>query len=214
MDIDTSKLPIKEWKAMTDKSAISPLERVIMYAKAYVSTCREDRIDKYDVYKQNEADCLTLRAAAVQPYAVPSGWKLVPLEPTDKMLLAAYDSVDGYEELEEDLGMTLSYKAMLKVAPTPQSVSAPDEMNKDTWRQEAIKLVPDDAVEKAFKGTNFGSSDPRSIIAETLLQLSADYSSGHTATVICRELGLYGKSGLTKKGRRYLHHAFTKDHLS
>ena len=86
-------------------------------------------------------------------------------------------------------------------------------MPRDIWIEEAVKLVPDDEVKKAFEGTNFGGGDPREIIRETLLQINADYSSGHTATTICLELGLLGKNGLTKKGRRYLHHAFKKDGL-
>lgn len=78
------------------------------------------------------------------------------------------------------------------------------------WREEAQKLVTDEQVEKAFEGTNFGGGDKRDIIRETLLQLNAGFSSGHTAKVICRELGLLGKNDLTKKGKRYLHHAFTR----
>jgi len=51
-------------------------------------------------------------------YPVPHGWKLVPIEPTQKMIDAGYDTLEpDYGEDDEDVGVTRSYKAMLSAAP-------------------------------------------------------------------------------------------------
>jgi hypothetical protein len=74
-------------------------------------------------------------------------------------------------------------------------------------------IVSDEDVETAFTGTNFGPSrDYRHIIADTLLKIAGDFSTGHTAFNCCQYLGLLGRSTrpmrLTKKGRRYLFWAY------
>lgn len=71
--------------------------------------------------------------------------------------------------------------------------------------------VSDDEVQAVFAGTNFGKSEPREIIRDTLLKVVGHFSPGHTALVCCQELGLIGKNKrkprLTKKGGRYLYYA-------
>jgi len=79
---------------------------------------------------------------------------------------------------------------------------------------ELQKLVPDFKGDIAFTNTNFGSSNPRDVIKDTLLKYASIYHSGSTATAICVELGLIvkGKSrygyNLTKLGKEYLYEAF------
>ena len=71
---------------------------------------------------------------------------------------------------------------------------------------EEYKLVSDFEIQAVWGNANFGSHEPRDIIADTLLKHASIYRTGHTATVICKELGLLGKNGdLTKKGRKYLY---------
>ena len=67
-------------------------------------------------------------------------------------------------------------------------------------------MVSDFEIQAVWGNANFGSHEPRDIIADTLLKHASIYRTGHTATVICKELGLLGKNGdLTKKGRKYLY---------
>lgn len=54
----------------------------------------------------------------------------------------------------------------------------------------SAKHLTDDAIERAFAGTNFGRTDYRAILAETVIQIAAGYECGYTATAIARKLGL------------------------
>lgn len=73
------------------------------------------------------------------------------------------------------------------------------------------EIIPDDAVEAQFKGTNFGSQTPRQVIASSLLKCACKYYSGRTATEICYRLGLTTKKWtLTERGRAYLFCALEK----
>lgn len=81
---------------------------------------------------------------------------------------------------------------------------------------EIYKIVSDEEIEAVWGNANFGPrADKRAIIADTLLKWAGDFSSGHTATTICQELGLLGaykpsrSCSLTKKGRRYLFYFFS-----
>ncbi len=49
-----------------------------------------------------------------QPLAVPSGWKLVPIEPTPEMIKQAFYIAQNPNSLIKD-----AYKAMLNATPTP-----------------------------------------------------------------------------------------------
>ena len=76
------------------------------------------------------------------------------------------------------------------------------------------EIVSDHDVANVFHGTNFGSSCPRKIIADTLLKLHCDYATGSTAMQCCHELGLIGKTRrLTKRGRYYLFWAYHNKEL-
>lgn len=54
--------------------------------------------------------------------------------------------------------------------------------------------LTDEVVNKAFEGTNFGRTDLRTILAETVMKRASGYHSGWTATTICMNLGLLSKS--------------------
>lgn len=58
------------------------------------------------------------------------------------------------------------------------------------------RSLSDEAIKKAFAGTNFGRDDFKNILAETVIDAAAGWRCGYTATTICTELGL-----LTPKGR-------------
>jgi hypothetical protein len=86
-------------------------------------------------------------------------------------------------------------------------------------QKEREALVTDERLETVFAGTNFGANAvPRDIVANTLLKVAGDFSTGHTALVCCQELGLIGANKrepkLTKKGRRYLYYAYSRTHES
>lgn len=57
------------------------------------------------------------------------------------------------------------------------------------------KALTDEAISKAFAGTNFGRDDFKNILAETVIDAAAGWRCGYTATTICTQLGL-----LTPKG--------------
>lgn len=54
----------------------------------------------------------------------------------------------------------------------------------------SVKHLTDEALEEAFAGTNFGRTDYRAILAETVIQIAAGYECGFTATAIALKLGL------------------------
>lgn len=78
---------------------------------------------------------------------------------------------------------------------------------------ELALLVSDEELQRVFAGTNFGNACHREILAETLLKIAGDFSTGSTAMACCQELGLLGQNRinrrLTKKGRRYLYYAWS-----
>lgn len=57
------------------------------------------------------------------------------------------------------------------------------------------RSLSDEAIKKAFAGTNFGRDDFTNILAETVIDAAAGWRCGYTATTICTQLGL-----LTPKG--------------
>lgn len=57
------------------------------------------------------------------------------------------------------------------------------------------QALKDEAISKAFAGTNFGRDDFKNILAETVIDAAAGWRCGFTATTICTQLGL-----LTPKG--------------
>lgn len=57
------------------------------------------------------------------------------------------------------------------------------------------QALTDEAISKAFAGTNFGRDDFKNILAETVIDAAAGWRCGFTATTICTQLGL-----LTQKG--------------
>lgn len=58
----------------------------------------------------------------------------------------------------------------------------------------SVKHLTDDAIAKAFEGTNFGRPDFLAIMAETVIQFAADYECGLIATTIALKLGLLPQS--------------------
>lgn len=71
--------------------------------------------------------------------------------------------------------------------------------------------LTDEVVNAAFEGTNFGRTDFRTILAETVLKRASGYHSGYTATTICIRLGLLGKHDRpTKLGLTFAFHHYYK----
>lgn len=71
--------------------------------------------------------------------------------------------------------------------------------------------LTDEAVNAAFEGTNFGRTDFRTILAETVMKRAAGYHSGWAATTICTRLWLLGKQERpTKLGMTFAFHHYYK----
>lgn len=71
------------------------------------------------------------------------------------------------------------------------------------------EVVSDDELEQAFRNTNFGVSDHRTLLHVGVLKKACGYHCGHTITTIMTELGLIGIGGVpTKKGRRMMQIAY------
>ncbi|MBL4761248.1 MAG: hypothetical protein JKY93_00945 [Gammaproteobacteria bacterium] len=72
--------------------------------------------------------------------------------------------------------------------------------------------VSDEEINTAWGNANFGKCDKRLVILEALLQIAGGFSTGYTATCICQELKLLGKSSrgkppsMTKKGKRVMYY--------
>lgn len=79
---------------------------------------------------------------------------------------------------------------------------------------ECHKIVTDAEIDAVWGNANFGPCPRRQIISDTVLKIAGGYDTGHTALIICQELGLLGRSKdperrtLTKKGKRYLYWAY------
>ena len=72
--------------------------------------------------------------------------------------------------------------------------------------------LTDEIINLAFAGTNFGRTDFRTILAETVLKRAAGYHAGWTATTICEELKLLSgkKQTPTKLGLTFAFHHYYK----
>lgn len=71
--------------------------------------------------------------------------------------------------------------------------------------------LTDEVINAAFKNTNFGRDDFRTILAETVMKRAAGYHSGWTATTICKHLKLLGKQERpTKLGLTFAFHHYYK----
>lgn len=72
--------------------------------------------------------------------------------------------------------------------------------------------LTDAVIAEAFEGSNFGRTDFRTILAETVMKRAAGYHSGWTATDICTRLGLLsGKEHkATRLGLTFAFHHYYK----
>lgn len=72
--------------------------------------------------------------------------------------------------------------------------------------------LTDEVVNAVFEGTNFGRTDFRTILAETVMKRAAGYHSGGTATYIATELGLLSpkNQSATKLGLTFAFHHYYK----
>lgn len=74
---------------------------------------------------QAERENDELRAALAQAPAVPEGQRLVPVEPTEAMVLAGYEAMMEWDaRTGDDLCIENVYAAMLAAAPTPPAATA------------------------------------------------------------------------------------------
>lgn len=55
--------------------------------------------------------------------------------------------------------------------------------------------VSDEEIQKAFAGTNFGTTEYRKLLNASVLKKLVGYHCGYTITVIMQELNLIGKTG-------------------
>lgn len=71
--------------------------------------------------------------------------------------------------------------------------------------------LTDEVINAAFVNTNFGRTDFRTILAETVMKRASGTHSGWTATTICMKLGLLSKSTrATKLGLTFAFHHYYK----
>ena len=78
----------------------------------------------------------------------------------------------------------------------------------------AEEIVTDADIDAVWGNASFGTATRREVVDRTVLKYACGYISGHTATMIVRDLGLISvdpyerKSWLTKKGQLYLYAAY------
>lgn len=76
---------------------------------------------------------------------------------------------------------------------------------------DSSEIVSEAELQKAFAGTNFGTTEHRHILHQAVLKKACGYHCGHTITMIMLELGLIVKTQPllpTKKGRDLMRIAF------
>nr|WP_255668928.1 hypothetical protein [Buttiauxella sp. A2-C1_F] len=75
--------------------------------------------------------------------------------------------------------------------------------------------MTDEVIAKSFDGSNFGRTDFRTILAETVMKRAAGYHSGGTATYIATELGLLSpkNQSATKLGLTFAFHHYYKQNV-
>lgn len=102
----------------------------------YVLTENLNKVRKFGSLHVNLHSCLGQQIKSSSEYtalftsppkqAIPDGWKLVPIEPTEEMIKAmtkeAVEQFNGDDFLEQDEMNIACYKAMLNVAPTNTEV--------------------------------------------------------------------------------------------
>lgn len=71
-------------------------------------------------------------------------------------------------------------------------------------------VVTDDDISRVFQNTNFGRSDYRVLLANSVMKKLIGFHCGHTITQIMIELKLISKGteAVTVKGRRFLAQSF------
>jgi L-alanine-DL-glutamate epimerase-like enolase superfamily enzyme len=69
-----------------------------------------------------------------------------------------------------------------------------------------FEIITTEEVAEAFENTNFGETDPRDVIFDTLRKVCTGYSTGRTATLIAIDFALIDLKAkhLTEKGFQYL----------
>lgn len=83
--------------------------------------------------------------------------------------------------------------------------------NERTWFIPPEYQISDFEIDAVWGNANFGPRpDRRAIILDTLLKVAGGFHTGSTATSICQDLGLIGRSKteprLTKKGSRVMYY--------
>jgi L-alanine-DL-glutamate epimerase-like enolase superfamily enzyme len=69
-----------------------------------------------------------------------------------------------------------------------------------------FEIVTTSEIADAFENTNFGRTDPKDVIFDTLRKVCTGYSTGRTATLIAIDFALIDLKAkhLTEKGFQYL----------
>jgi len=97
------------------RQMLEAAREALLLAESALATCYD--VDSYPASgrtKQDEA-LAAVRAALSRLSAVPEGWKLVPVEPTDEMEIAAEND---YEKAHSHFpNWKQAYRAMLSAAP-------------------------------------------------------------------------------------------------
>ncbi len=74
---------------------------------------------------------------------------------------------------------------------------------------EVHDIVTDAQLKNAWGNADFGNTNPRIVIADTVLKCAVGYATGQTARMICEELGLVTPDWeLSQRGKAYLFAAF------
>jgi len=79
---------------------------------------------------------------------------------------------------------------------------------------DSSKVISEKELERAFAGTDFGTTDYRGVLHNAILKKACEYHCGHTITEIMKELRLIGHKGaLLKRGIEFLRASYHKQML-
>lgn len=112
---------------------------------------------------------------------------------------SAYDFMDAAAEVDERI-------AQLEAQAT--------QAQRMLLMSDSSKVISEKELERAFAGTNFGTTDHREILHTAMLKKACGYHCGHTITEIMKELRLIGHKGaLLKRGIEFLRASYHKQML-
>lgn len=91
----------------------------------------------------------------------------------------------------------------------PPSAEAPETPTNSPSKSPTSSNVPEDDIAAAFQGTDFGRTDHRNLLQQSVLKKRVGHECGFTISAIMTRLDLTDRAGnVTKKGKEFIADAY------